>query len=309
MKRLLVPIDFSESTLAILKVAQNLALKHEAGIYLIHVIEPMDFGSMGMPGGVGVTETMEVQQIYHDQLASYANDLIAAGVGAEGLYREGSVIQAIATEIDNLDIDHVVIGSHKHTPMYDLFLGSTTEGILRLSSRQTPVTVVPMTRPAEDSEFLALKKRSMRFLVPVDFSEGTDVVVQYAIEMAKAMEGEIHLMHVVATMNPAGVAADIPGAHVAVEDEHEADQRRLDAAVRRVREAGITVDAGLAYGAPVDGIVHEAKHRLTDWLIIGSHGHGKLYELLVGSTTDGVIKRVNLPVTVIASRGKAADGS
>ncbi len=55
-------------------------------------------------------------------------------------------------------------------------------------------------------------------------------------------------------------------------------------------------------GAPVALIVNEAKRRSADYIVMGSHGHTSLYDLLVGSTTHGVFLHAPCPVVIVPSR-------
>jgi nucleotide-binding universal stress UspA family protein len=58
-------------------------------------------------------------------------------------------------------------------------------------------------------------------------------------------------------------------------------------------------------GSPVQHITSEAERTEADYIVMGSHGHTALYELLVGSTTHGVLKRAHCPVVIVPA-GKAS---
>lgn len=55
-------------------------------------------------------------------------------------------------------------------------------------------------------------------------------------------------------------------------------------------------------GAPIQHIVEQAKKYAADYIVMGSHGHTALYDLLVGSTTHGVLLRSTCPVVIIPPR-------
>jgi nucleotide-binding universal stress UspA family protein len=52
-------------------------------------------------------------------------------------------------------------------------------------------------------------------------------------------------------------------------------------------------------GAPIGLIVEQAKKLEADYIVMGSHGHSAFYDLLVGSTTHGVLKRAKCPVVIV----------
>ena len=57
-------------------------------------------------------------------------------------------------------------------------------------------------------------------------------------------------------------------------------------------------------GAPIQHIVRQAAS--ADYVVMGSHGHTALYDLLVGSTTHGVLMRAKCPVVIVPAAAKPA---
>jgi nucleotide-binding universal stress UspA family protein len=62
----------------------------------------------------------------------------------------------------------------------------------------------------------------------------------------------------------------------------------------------------LLQGPVVEIICETAQAIGADMIVLGSHGHTALYELLVGSVSEGVIRHARLPVTVVPAAGKAS---
>jgi len=52
----------------------------------------------------------------------------------------------------------------------------------------------------------------------------------------------------------------------------------------------------------VDKILREAREQNAGLIVMGSHGHGALYELLIGSVTQGVMKSAQCPVVIVPSK-------
>lgn len=143
-------------------------------------------------------------------------------------------------------------------------------------------------------------------LVPVDFSPITPSVVEAAAELARAIAGRIVLLTVV---QPAIVFerydASIDVAELTLLGEKNA-ARELDALARSLKSEFITVETCQVTGSPVDEIAEHAKEAAADYIVMGSHGHTAFYDLLVGSTTHGVLKRAKCPVVIVPAVAEPA---
>ena len=144
-------------------------------------------------------------------------------------------------------------------------------------------------------------------LVPVDFSDVTDAVADAAMSIAGAFRSRVILIHVEEPEpdfvgfepGPVPVASALPLLSRARHDQLE----RL-----RARLAGgeVPVTANYLTGPIVERIREEAKSARADLMVLGSHGHGALYNLLVGSVASGVMKHSDCPVLLVPSRARIA---
>lgn len=141
-------------------------------------------------------------------------------------------------------------------------------------------------------------------LVAVDFSPVTEAVIDAAAAVSRAFGSTVHLVHV----EPPGpefvgweagpetvrhdVAAKMRGNH-----------RRLQDLKRAPWHAPDDVAALLIQGPTVEKILEEQRRLEADLIVLGSHGHGALFDLLVGSVAEGVLRRAPCPVLVVPSRG------
>ncbi|HRE81048.1 MAG TPA: universal stress protein [Opitutaceae bacterium] len=144
-------------------------------------------------------------------------------------------------------------------------------------------------------------------LAPVDFSEASDAVLKAAISLASVYEGRIVLLHVV---QPPVLTSDFG---VGIENIAEiaalaetAATKNLRRAEAKVTRAGMASQSVVATGAPIPLILKQAERSKADFIVMGSHGHTALYTLLVGSTTQGVLKGSTCPVVVLPRQKKAA---
>ena len=142
-------------------------------------------------------------------------------------------------------------------------------------------------------------------LVPVDFSETTTPVLAEAEVLAKALGGELVILKV-AEPEPDFVGFE-PGpqtVRMAVAQDFHAEHARLED-LKAVAEAnGVKATARHVQGPIVEKILAQAADHNAAMIVMGSHGHGALYELLVGSITNGVLKGAKCPVVVVPAAGQ-----
>jgi nucleotide-binding universal stress UspA family protein len=139
------------------------------------------------------------------------------------------------------------------------------------------------------------------FLVPVDFSTVTDKVIDAALTFAGALSGRIVLLHVIQPPVIAGGEHALPADVIdeIVNRNRQTALQKLDGRLESFRSSAIECSVVAEVGPPDRVILDEADKIKADYVIMGSHGHGKLYDFLVGSTASGVIKKAKCGVIVI----------
>jgi nucleotide-binding universal stress UspA family protein len=138
------------------------------------------------------------------------------------------------------------------------------------------------------------------FLVPVDFSAVTDEVFDTAVTFARAMRGKVHLFHVVQPpVVTSEFALPVEVLQEAVSAGEKAAHAKLQTLAEQLRGASLDCEFRVAHGPAVTLIREEAERVKADYIIMGSHGHGKLYDFLVGSTASGVIKKAKCGVIIV----------
>lgn len=137
-------------------------------------------------------------------------------------------------------------------------------------------------------------------LAPIDFSSISPRVLDEAIEIARGIGGRLVLLNVVVA--PAIVVsrfAQPPGvAGFSLQAEKDAGEKLL-ALQRQLRDQGVTAHAVHQVGLPGECILEQAERLVADYIVMGSHGHRALYELIVGSTTMRVLKQASCPVIIV----------
>jgi len=144
----------------------------------------------------------------------------------------------------------------------------------------------------------------LKILVAVDLSDATEKVMRVVKYLAKATESEVRVLHV-AEAEPDFVGYEAGPEVVRDQVAHEfcEEHRGVQALAESLREAGIEAQASLIQGPIIATVLGEAKRLEADLLIVGSHGFGALYDLLVGSSSRGILKDTDIPVLVVPVRG------
>ena len=68
---------------------------------------------------------------------------------------------------------------------------------------------------------------------------------------------------------------------------------------KKLQKNGITIQTARLVGFPGQRIVDCAHELRADYIVLGSHGHGALYDLIVGRTASHVLKHTSCPVVVV----------
>jgi nucleotide-binding universal stress UspA family protein len=143
-------------------------------------------------------------------------------------------------------------------------------------------------------------------LVPVDFSDVTDRVVATAERLARATSAKIWLIHCVHEypqfIGAGEVVPMIPiDPDVPLSERFPQQDHQLSTLAFSIRGKGIDAETLLILGSPADEIVSAAHDHDVEMIVMGSHGHGALYELMVGTATQAVLRHTTRPVLVVPS--------
>ena len=148
-------------------------------------------------------------------------------------------------------------------------------------------------------------------LVPLDGSDLAERAMPHVQGLAKPCGATVHLIQVV-ECHPKGSPAFGPGVEShRTQDADFALQRQIEEAqstavheyldhmADKLRSEGIKAEASILEGAAYENIIDYARRHSIELIVMSSHGHGGLRRMLLGSTTDRVIRGGEIPVMVI----------
>ena len=138
------------------------------------------------------------------------------------------------------------------------------------------------------------------FLVPIDFSAVSEEIIATAVTFARAFDGKVVLLHTVQSqVISSDYALPLEALHEAMLVEEKSATDKLARYAEIFHSADMAVETIVRQGPPVTAILEVADKLSADFIIMGSHGHGRLYDLLVGSTASGVIKGTKCGVIIM----------
>ncbi len=149
IRTLLVPLDFSDNSRAVLEWAAHLAKAHESKVVLFHAYHlPVEFQQLEgayLPPDFWANVKAEAQQ----SLGRYEVELRNDGLSVETVVREGYAATAIVNEATEQSVDLIVIGTHGLSGIKHMLLGSIAERVVQKAP--CPVLTVKPCRSRESA--------------------------------------------------------------------------------------------------------------------------------------------------------------
>jgi len=141
LKRILVPIDFSDYSKKALTYAVSFASHFNAELLLVYVVEPtiypadFSFGQVALP-----SLENELRERGKVELENLVKSHIASKISARTIVRTGKPFLEIIHTAKEENIDLIIIATHGHTGVEHILFGSTAEKVIRKAP--CPVLVV-----------------------------------------------------------------------------------------------------------------------------------------------------------------------
>jgi nucleotide-binding universal stress UspA family protein len=296
LKRILCPIDFSDSSRRALHYAKVLSVWYEAPLTVIHVCVDLPVFEMASPFGHTAATAVFVKE---DQLAE-RRTAVRRFVGDDTVdivVREGTDARTeILKEAAACGASLLVMGTHGRSGLDHVLLGSVAEKVLRKAP--CPILVVP---PHADDVDVAATPAFKRILCAVDFSTSSLLAVNWALEIAQEADATLTLLHSIefpVALREVVFSTDVDAdrLHAAAEAEY---LRRLRALVPARARMFCTLRTRVNEGKPAREIAHVAAEEHADLIVMGVQGRGAVELMVFGSNTHDVIRQAACPVLVV----------
>lgn len=273
IKSILVGVDGSDHARTALQQALWFARRLEATVTGLHVVDIVSIegsffhdisGSLGFEPYLDFTSKM--REALHERgkaiLDEFAASCREAGVRFDTALQIGIVPSEISERAREADL--VVIGHRGINQKFSTgLLGGVTESV----TRQCPKPVL---------------------VTPLEFSEIRSPLLAYdGSERASAA------MHVAADVC---TQLSLPLAVLTVAREVEQGEKTIEQARRYLASYSLETQTFVVTGNAYERIPAEIRARGHDLLFMGAHGHGRIIEMVLGSTTEYVLRNTPCPV-------------
>jgi manganese transport protein len=134
--------------------------------------------------------------------------------------------------------------------------------------------------------------------VALQHAPGDGQILSSAVAEARGHRAKVTLLHVVDTPGTLMLGKESWSLHSAE------DELYLARLTREIEEADLSVEFLLLHGKPAEAIVDAVKTAGIDMLVMGSHGHRGMDDLVFGQTVSSVRHAIEIPVLVVRSYGR-----
>jgi nucleotide-binding universal stress UspA family protein len=262
---ILCPVDFSDPSAGALRYAAAIAAHFATRLIVLTVEDPLLTEAVDLGTGVRWNPDDSRHELEQFAARTFGPDspTLASLEYDVAVGKPAGEILRVARE---RSCDLIVISTHGLTGMRKLFFGSTTERVLRETTR--PVLVTPSVDPGPISLDDA-KRLIRRVMVPVDLSSGSRHQAVVAAGLAEAVGVPLILLHVIEPVR-SPLAARLHLASVEANRRAVADEG-LEAIVAALPPR-VQTEALLVYGDPAEELAKVVRDRQAGLVVIGLHG-------------------------------------
>ena len=286
---ILVPTDGSDHSLRAAEHGQYLAGIFDA---TLHVISAVDVESV-----TGMIDTGVLNRQFVDRLEEAGERAIEETrpvLDERGRVKtariEGEPSEAILEYADDCGADLIAMGTHGRTGLNRYIAGSVTERVVRLAD--APVLTVRATERSRIDEGYG------EILVPADGSDSAEAAVDHGLAIAQRTDARVHTVNVV-YVDEVDLSPNYTPPAELIERLESEGRAATERVVDLARERGLEVVTEIREGLPARDLLEYAEENAIDLIAMGTTGRRGLDRYLLGSTTEGIVRRADVPVLAV----------
>jgi nucleotide-binding universal stress UspA family protein len=272
MKKIIVPIDFSEHSEYALKTAATLAKKHDAEVLALHMLEMSDI-MLSASDDLQTQKVMFFIQLAEQKFEEFLKKDYLKGIKVTPIIKHYKVLSEVNEVALKHDADIIIMGSHGASGIQEFFVGSNTERVVRNAS--IPVLVVKN------------KLIDLNFDVVVlacDFSEESIPAYINTVKMFQNISSKLYLVYV-----------NLP--HDKFKSSQEIEKKvvnfftKADGNLDKMKDVHYVSDYTIE-----DGVLDFSNKTGADLIVVPTHGRKGLSHFIMGSVSEDVANHSTLPV-------------
>lgn len=270
MKKILVPTDFSEHAEYALKVAAQIARENDGEIVLLHLLELPGEESDAVTAGAEVPEVLFFMQKVRERLEELTGAEYLDGLAVTQNISINRAFDGILKVSKENTIDLIVMGSHGASGFHEMFIGSNTEKVVRVS--EVPVLVIKK----EEGNF-----NPEKFVFASNFSNEIKKPFARVVDFANSFKSKLHLVYV-------NTPNDFKSTHAAEKIIHDFTS---GFAIANGFTSHIYNDVNIE-----KGVLHFANSVNADLIGICTHGRQGIAHFFNGSVSEDLVNHAVRPV-------------
>jgi len=132
-------------------------------------------------------------------------------------------------------------------------------------------------------------------LIGFDGSSQSEKATEIGLSLAQSLDSKVLLFAVARPPEPATMVE----LSAMLDDAREHFEEKFNKAARRAKNLEVELETDIAVGHPVEQIVHRAETDHIDLIILGRRGMSRFEKMIVGSTSEKVLRYAHCPVMVV----------
>lgn len=304
-KRIMVPLDGSETSEQVLPYVRLFARGLEAKVELVRVFESPPPELADPTRGIYLAQVAEAyRNSANDYLSEKASSLRDEGIETSTKSAEGDPASFIITEAELDPETLIAMSTHGRSGITRWVMGSVTDKVLRVTGY--PMLII---HPKEE-EPMTPEVELEDVIVPLDGSPLAEQVIPHALSLASAMGLGITLLRSIPSSAEYFMYMDYPQPNYdeLYREVEENAQQYLDEMKVQVTQLGApTVEARVVHGNAAEAITDYARDLPNSLVAMTTHGRSGVGRWVLGSIADRVVRHSIRPVLLVRAIGEDDD--
>lgn len=271
MKKILVPTDFSDTAEHALKIAAELAKKHDSEIYLLHMLElPLQLiDPVGGSNSQNLPESIFFMKLAHQRFAKLMASPFLKDIKVHETVMFHQAFEGIMEVSQEYKCDIIIMGSHGASGFKEMFIGSNTEKVVRTST--IPVLVIKNEHEKFEIE---------NFIFATDANPNGKHTLEAAYNFSKLTNSKFHILFI-----------NTPNNFMTSTEVKERIENFVSETTAKDYKIHIYNDVSVE-----KGILNFALKKQKTLIGIGTHGHKGLAHFFNGSISEDLVNHAKMPV-------------
>ncbi|WP_040250925.1 universal stress protein [Psychroserpens mesophilus] len=271
MKKIIIPVDFSQHSEYALETAAALAKKHNSELIIMHMLE-LSESIFSASSSERNEETAFMLMVTNKKFESFLDKPYLEGISITPMIKHHKVLKEVDEVASELKADLIVMGSRGHNDYDGVLLGSNTEKVVRYS--KTPLLVVKSKPKTIDFEHI---------VIATDFSAESASALNKAMELLGSLGKKVTLLHI-----------NLPNAHFQSTNEIEEKMSKFSTLAKH-KDWKDHVVLISDYNVEEAILGYADKHKV-DAIGMITQGRKGISHLFGGSISEDLVNHSKIPV-------------